>query len=252
MENSIELEHISKKFRIYHEKRSSVFELVTSFMNRRPYFEIVPVLEDITFSIKKGETFGIMGNNGSGKTTLLRLISKIYKPDKGTVRTWGNIVPLLQLGIGFQPELTATNNIVTYGILLGFTKQWIKSKVPEILKYAELEKFADAKIKNFSSGMYSRLAFSTAIQVDPDILIVDEVLAVGDVAFQRKCMESFDEIKKKGKTILFVSHDPGQILQMSDRVMVLRQGKIENIGDPQIVVNSYLKQELKTDQQKIN
>lgn len=238
---------MSKKFRIYHEKRSSIFEVVSGYINRRANFETIQVLDDITFSVKKGETFGIMGNNGSGKTTLLRLISKIYKPDKGTIKTEGNIVPLLQLGIGFQPELTAENNIITYGILLGFTKQWMKSKIPEILKYAELEKFTDVKIKNFSSGMYSRLAFATAIQVDPDILIVDEVLSVGDVTFQQKSLESFDDFKKKGKTILFVTHDPGQILQMCDRVMILKQGKIDKIGEPQETVNYYLKSSLSHD-----
>lgn len=213
-------------------------------MNRRANSETIQILDDISFSVKKGETFGIMGNNGSGKTTLLRLISKIYKPDTGTIQTEGNMVPMLQLGIGFQPELTAENNIITYGILLGFTKKWMQSKIPAILKYAELEKFADIKIKNFSSGMYSRLAFATAIQVDPDILIVDEVLSVGDVAFQKKSLESFDDFKKRGKTILFVTHDPGQILQMCDRVMILKQGKIDKIGEPQETVNYYLKSSL--------
>lgn len=246
MDYSIEVEHISKKFRIFHEKRNSIFEVLTSFTNRRSNFETIQVLDDVTFSVRKGETFGIIGNNGSGKTTLLRLISKIYAPDKGMIKTQGTIVPLLQLGIGFQPELTAMNNIITYGILLGFTKQWIKAKIPEILQYAELEKFADTKIKHFSSGMYSRLAFSTAVQVDPDILIVDEVLSVGDIAFQQKCLKTFDEIKKKGKTILFVSHDPGQILQMCDTVMVLKQGKIDKIGEPQEVVNYYLKSSSQT------
>ena len=246
MENAIELEHVTKRFKIFHEKRGSVFDVVSSFMNRKSNFETITAVEDVTFNVKKGETFGIIGNNGSGKTTLLRLISKIFKSDVGTVRTEGSIVPLLQLGIGFQPELTAIDNIVTYGILLGFSKKWIKSKIPEILRYAELEKFADTKIKNFSSGMYSRLAFATAIQVDPDILIVDEVLAVGDVTFQQKCMETFDDIQKSGKTILFVSHDPGQILRMCDRVILLNQGKTEKIGDPQEVMSHYLKSALKT------
>jgi lipopolysaccharide transport system ATP-binding protein len=246
MMNSIEAEHVSKKFKIYHEKKTSVFDIVSSFINRSSHFETITVLDDITFSVKKGETFGIVGNNGSGKSTLLRLISKIFKPDEGLIKTEGNIVPLLQLGIGFQPELTAIDNIITYGILLGFTKSWIKDRVPEILKYAELEKFADTKIKNFSTGMFSRLAFSTAIQVDPDILIVDEVLAVGDLGFQEKCLQSFDEIRRKGKTILFVSHDPGQILRMCDRVMMLNRGRMDKIGDPQEVVNHYLKSTLKT------
>lgn len=246
MENAIELEHVTKRFKIFHEKRSSVFDVVSSFMNRGSNFETITALEDVTFKVKKGETLGIIGKNGSGKTTLLRLISKIFKPDTGTLKTEGSIVPLLQLGIGFQPELTAIDNIFTYGILLGFSKKWIKSKIPEILQYAELEKFADTKIKNFSSGMYSRLAFATAIQVDPDILIVDEVLAVGDVAFKQKCMETFDEIQKTGKTILFVSHDPSQILSMCDRVILLNQGKMEKMGEPQDVMNYYLKSALKT------
>jgi len=246
MMDSIQVEHVSKKFKIYHERRTSIFDVVSSLVNRNSHFETMTVLNDITFSVKKGETFGIIGNNGSGKTTLLKLISKIFKPDKGIIKTQGTIVPLLQLGIGFQPELTAIDNIITYGILLGFTKNWIKDKIPEILKYAELDKFADTKIKNFSSGMYSRLAFSTAIQVDPDILIVDEVLAVGDLGFQEKCLQSFDEIRRKGKTILFVSHDPGQILRMCDRVMMLNRGKMDKIGDTQEVVNYYLKSTLKT------
>jgi len=246
MENSIEVEQVSKKFKIYHEKRSSIFEVVTNFANRRSNFEILQVLNGITFSVKKGETLGIMGNNGSGKTTLLRLISKIYKPDVGTINTVGSIVPLLQLGIGFQPELTAVNNIITYGIILGFTKEWIKSKLSEILRYAELEKFADTKIKKFSSGMYSRLAFATAIQVDPDIFIVDEVLSVGDIAFQEKCKDTFSDFKKRGKTILFVSHNTKTILALCDKVMILKHGKVEKLGDPQETVNSYLKAELKT------
>jgi lipopolysaccharide transport system ATP-binding protein len=246
MENVIELAHVTKKFKIFHEKHNSVFDVISNMMNRTSNFETITAVDDVTFHVKKGETLGIVGNNGSGKTTLLRLISKIFRPDTGTVKTEGSIVPLLQLGIGFQPELTAIDNITTYGILLGFSKKWIKSKIPEILSYAELEKFADTKIKNFSSGMYSRLAFATAIQVDPDILIVDEVLAVGDVAFQQKCMETFDCIQKSGKTILFVSHDPGQILRMCNIVMLLNQGKLEKIGDPQDVMNYYLKSALKT------
>lgn len=246
MKNSIEVNHVSKKFKIYHEKKNSIFEVMSSYFAKKSSYEILQVLDDVTFSVKQGETFGIMGNNGSGKTTLLRLISKIYKPDNGDVKTQGNIIPLLQLGIGFQPELTAVHNIITYGILLGFKKEWIKSKIPEILKYAELEKFSDTKIKNFSSGMYSRLAFATAIQVDPEILIVDEVMAVGDLGFQQKCMESFDEIRKRGKTILLVSHDPGTILQLSDRVMILNKGKVEKLGDPQETVSHYLELVMKT------
>lgn len=244
MTNTIELDHVSKQFRIYHEKRNSIFELVTGMFNRKSHFEHVTVLDDVTFTVKKGETLAIMGDNGSGKTTILKLISKIYRPDEGSIKTDGVIVPLLQLGIGFQPELTATDNIITYGVLLGFTKTWIKSKIPEILKYAELEKYADAKIKNFSSGMYTRLAFSTAIQVNPDILLVDEVLSVGDIAFQKKGLDSFHEFKKQGKTVIYVSHDPYSVLQISDRVMILKKGKIDRIGNPQETVDYYMKSSL--------
>jgi len=241
MSQIISFEHIYKGFRLYHEQKNSIFELVTSFATRKSHLEHLKVLEDISFSVNRGETFGIVGNNGSGKTTILKLISNIYKPDKGTIKAQGQIVPLLQLGIGFHPELTAIDNIITYGILLGFTKKWIKSKIPEILQYAELEKFSDTKIKNFSSGMYSRLAFSTAIQVDPDILLVDEVLAVGDVSFQKKCLSSFDDFKKSNKTIVFVSNDMHHILNICDRVLLLKNNKIEKIGNPEEVVNYYTK-----------
>lgn len=240
MSFAIQLDHVSKKFKIFHEKRNSFFEFVTNIGNKNKNFEYLNVLDDVSFSVNKGETFGIIGKNGTGKTTLLRLISKIYKPDSGTVSTQGSIVPLLQLGIGFHPELTSYDNIMTYGILLGFSKQWIKSKIPEILSFAELEKFADVKIKNFSSGMYARLAFSTAVQVDPDILLVDEVLAVGDLTFKKKCVETFDDFKRRKKTILFVSHDTSTVLRICDRAMVLREGKIDKIGNPQEVVDYYI------------
>ena len=239
--NTIEVKNVTKGFKIFHEKRNSIYDLVTSFASKKSHYEYLTVLDDISFSVNSGEVFGIMGDNGSGKTTLLKLISKIYRPNKGTINTSGKIVPLLQLGIGFHPELTAIDNIITYGILLGFTKKWIKSKIPGILEYSELERFSDTKIKNFSSGMYSRLAFSTAVQVDPEILLVDEVLAVGDISFQQKCMESFDEFKRRGKTIMFVSHDPSKILNICDRVMILKDNKIDKIGNPSEVVADYIK-----------
>ena len=238
-ENAVEVKNISKTFRIFHEKRNSVYESITGWFSRKKYYEDLEVLKNISFSIKKGEMFGIVGKNGTGKTTLLRIISGVYQPDKGNVTIHGSLVPFLSIGLGFQGELTARANVIQYGILLGFKRKEIIARVEKIMEFAELEKFADTKLKNFSSGMYARLAFSTAIQVDPDILIIDEVLQVGDLAFQAKSYETILSFKKRGKAIIFVTHDMAAVLQHCDRAMYLNKGVIEAIGDPEIVVKSY-------------
>ena len=235
----IELKNVSKTFRIYHEKRNSVYETIVGWFSKKKYYEDLPVLKDVSFSVKKGEMFGIIGRNGAGKTTLLRIISGIYKPDSGSVLINGSLVPFLGLGTGFQIELTARANVIQYGILLGFNKIEISGLVDEIIKFAELEKFADIKIKNFSSGMYARLAFSTAIQVDPDVLIIDEALLVGDLGFQQKCFETINNFKNNGKAIILVTHDMQIIQSFCDRAMFLDQGIIESIGDPAEVIQAY-------------
>ncbi len=240
-ENVIEVENITKSFRIYHDKQNSVFETITSPFTKKRHFEILTVLDDVSFTVKKGEMVGIIGLNGSGKTTLLRLISRIYYPDKGQISTRGTIIPFLELGAGFQPELTARDNIILYGIILGFSKKEIKKKLDEIIKYAELEKFIDTKLKNFSSGMYARLAFSTAIQVDPDILLVDEILSVGDLPFQKKSFNTFMDFRKRGKAILFVSHNLTSIKDICDRAIFINKGKIHTIGEPTKVIEEYTK-----------
>jgi len=239
-EFSIRVKNVSKHFRLYHEKRTTMFEAISGILNRKPYYETLQVLDNISFDVKKGESFGIVGKNGSGKTTLLRILSHIFHPDSGSVEINGTIVPVLALGLGFHPELTAVTNIYQSSILLGLSKRKISQHVDDIIKFAELEKFADTKIKNFSSGMQMRLAFSTAVQVDPEILLLDEVYAVGDVNFQKKCFETILDFKKRGKSIIFVSHDMGDIKQISDRAMFLNQGKISSIGDTDSVVNDYL------------
>ncbi|MFY3742037.1 MAG: lipopolysaccharide transport system ATP-binding protein [Candidatus Nitrosomirales archaeon] len=239
--NAIEFENVTKSFRIHHEKINSVFEHVSNIFNRQNQFERLTVLNDVSFTVKQGEMFGIIGRNGVGKTTLLRLIANIFKADKGIVRTNGSIIPLIQLGAGFEPDLTTSDNIILYGVILGFSRKEITEKVEDILKFAELEKFADTKIKNFSSGMYSRLAFSTAIQVDPDILLVDEVLAVGDESFKQKSFEAFMSFRKKGKTILYVSHNLESIKELCDRALLLHKGSIQSIGSPTTVVDAYMK-----------
>src|ERR1051326_2783436 len=176
---AVEVKNISKTFRIYHEKRNSVYESISGWFSKKKYYEDLQILNDVSFSVKKGEMFAIVGKNGIGKTTLLRIIAGIYKPDRGTVTVNGSVAPLLGLGAGFQGDLTARSNIIQYGILLGFKKKDIIERIDDIMKFAELEKFADTKLKNFSSGMHARLAFATAVQVDPDILIIDEVIQVG-------------------------------------------------------------------------
>jgi len=183
--------------------------------------------------------FGIIGRNGIGKTTLLRLISGIYKPNSGKISVNGTLVPFLTLGFGFQMEMTATDNVILYGKLLGIPGKKIKENVNEVMKFAELERFADTKLKNFSSGMYARLAFATAVQVDPQIILMDEILTVGDIGFQKKCYETFLSYKKRKKSIVLVTHDLNAIRENCDRAMFLNDGKIIEIGEPQQVIESY-------------
>ena len=238
-ENSINVKNVSKKFRLYHEKRTTIFESLSGSINRKSYYETLQVLNNVSFNVKKGETFGIVGRNGSGKTTLLRILSKIYQPDSGTIETNGSVVPVLALGLGFHPDLTAITNIYQSSILLGISKKQIVDKTNDIIKFAELEKFADTKIKNFSSGMAMRLAFSTAVQVDPAVLLLDEVIAVGDLNFQKKCLAVMEDFKKRGKSIVIVSHNPSDIKQLCDRALFLKDGHIETIGNPTEVMESY-------------
>ena len=238
-EYAVSVNHVSKKFKLYHEKRDSIFEAMTGFMQEKKNSEILQALDDISFDVKRGEIFGIIGPNGGGKSTLLRIISKIYIPDSGSVDVKGVMIPILALGLGFHPEFTAVTNIYQSSILLGFKKEVIDSRVKEIIKFAELEKFADTKVKNFSSGMLMRLAFATSVLVDPDILIIDEVLAVGDTRFQKKCAETILSFKKRGKAIIFVSHNMNTIQEYADRAMFLNNGKAEKIGSPADAIAAY-------------
>ena len=238
-EYAVSVKHVSKKFKIYHEKSDSIFEAMIGFMQEKKNSEILQALDDISFDVKRGEIFGIVGPNGGGKSTLLRIISRIYRPDSGSVDVKGTIIPILALGLGFHPEFTAITNIYQSSILLGFPKEEISKRVDDIIKFAELEKFADTKVKNFSNGMLMRLAFATSVLVDPDILIIDEVLAVGDIRFQKKCVETILAFKKRGKAIIFVSHDMGVIQEYADRAMFLNNGKAEKIGSPADAIAAY-------------
>lgn len=238
-DNAVELKNVTKKFRIHHEKKNSLFEYITSFSNGKGKYEELSVLKNVSLSIKKGEMVGIIGFNGTGKTTLLKIISKIYTPTEGKVITRGKITPFLELGTGFNGELTARDNIILYGAILGFSKTEIVKRIDDIIQFADLEKFLDTKLKNFSSGMNARLAFSTAIQVDPDVLLVDEVLSVGDITFQKKSFDAMMKFKKSNKTIVFVSHNIEQVRKLCDRVFLLHNGSMVLEGKPDLVMEKY-------------
>src|SRR6266496_1636956 len=231
-EPAVIVKDLYKSFRLPHEQSSGIKETVVRFLNRKKGYEIQHVLEDITFDIQKGEFFGIVGRNGSGKSTLLKLLGGIYAPDKGLVHVNGSLTPFIELGVGFNPELSGRENVFLNGAILGLTTKEIEQKYRIIVEFAELERFMDQKLKNYSSGMLVRLAFSIAIQAHNGILLVDEVLAVGDERFQNKCLKVFAEIKKDPhKTVIFVSHDMGSVQRFCDRAMVVDTGALLFIGD---------------------
>lgn len=196
-------------------------------------------LEGITFRVRKGEVMGIIGLNGSGKTTLLRVIAGVYQPNSGSVEVNGKLSPLLQLGTGFQGDLDARENIIMNGMLLGISKSDIKNKVNDILQYAELENFVNMKLKHYSTGMRGRLAFATAMQIDPEILLVDEILSVGDIEFQKKSFETFLSFIKSGKTVLHVTHNLQWLSKYSNRIILLDKGRIVAIGQPNVIIKKY-------------
>lgn len=233
MNSAIELENITKIFYVSKEK------LILKRKNITNPIKKLVALSDVSLNISKGETVALLGLNGSGKTTLLRIISGIYKPDSGSVKVFGRLAPLLQIGTGFNVELDAIDNIKMYGMLLGFSKKDIEGKIDEILRFAELTKFSKMKIKNYSSGMRARLGFATAFQIDPDILLVDEVLAVGDETFRQKSLNEFIKFKEKGKTIVFTTHNLNWISELADRVVLLSEGKVLGIGPPKEILEMY-------------
>ncbi|KXS43602.1 MAG: ABC-type polysaccharide/polyol phosphate transport system, ATPase component [Methanolobus sp. T82-4] len=235
----IEVEDLHKSFRIPHEKRNTLFETLTGFLNP-PSYETFHALKDINFSVEEGEFFGIIGENGSGKSTLLKIISQILYPTEGKVSVNKKVTPFLELGIGFQPDMTAVENIKIYGTIMGMSKRDIRSKTDDILEFAGLEKFRDTKLKNFSSGMQVRLAFSTAIQTDPEILLMDEVLAVGDMEFQQKCLDVLEQYRKEGVTIVFVSHDLGSVRRFCDRTLLLHKGEQVVLDKTSEVIDRYV------------
>lgn len=237
MPYAVQIQDVSKMFKLYHENVKSLKEKVLFF--RRMGYEQFWALDDVSIDVEQGETLGIIGANGSGKSTLLKCITKILYPTKGKVTTNGSIAALLELGAGFQPDLTGRENIYLNASILGFSRKEVDKRIEDIVAFSELERFIDNHVRNYSSGMYIRLGFAVAINVDPDILIIDEVLAVGDEAFQRKCLARIDEIQNEGKTIIFVTHSVDLTREICDRVVMLDHGKIVKEGSPREVVDFY-------------
>ena len=235
---AIEVAGVSKTFRIPHDQRTFVKEYFVHPLRRTTY-ERNEALKEVTFSIPAGEFFGVLGSNGSGKSTLLRILAGIYVPDSGLVRVSGLLSPFIELGVGFNLELNARDNIRINATLAGLTKRELDEKFDEILAFSELERFVDQRLKNYSSGMLVRLAYSIAIQIPFDVLLLDEVLAVGDEAFQQKCFATFDGFKEHGKTVVFVSHDLGLMERFCDRVLLLQSGVVQALGAPGEVIDQY-------------
>ena len=235
---AIEIDEVWKTFEIPHERHDTLKERFLHPL-RRTTFESNDALRDVSLSIDYGEFFGIIGPNGSGKSTLLKIVAGIYKPDRGRIIVDGLTSPFIELGVGFNPELNARDNVLVNGTLLGLSRKEIEQKFDEIMAFAELERFVDQKLKNFSSGMVVRLAYSVAIQVPFDILLLDEVLAVGDQAFQEKCLATLEAIRSSGKTIVFISHDLGSVRQLCDRAALIHGGVVKSLGAPGAVTDAY-------------
>ena len=241
-EIAVSVKEVTKDFILPHESTNSLKSRIVNFYKKKDKgYEIQHALRGISFDVKKGEFFGIFGRNGSGKSTLLKIIAQIYQPTSGNVKVKGKLVPFIELGVGFNPELTGRENVYLNGALLGFSHKEIDDRYNDIVKFAELEDFMDQKLKNYSSGMQVRLAFSVATRAEADILVVDEVLAVGDADFQRKCYDYFKSLKKNKKTVIFVTHSMDAAKEYCDRAILIKDGKIAVEGKAKMVADEYLK-----------
>jgi lipopolysaccharide transport system ATP-binding protein len=236
-EIAVRVDHVSKSFRMYHERNLSLKSAI--MRGRTSVHEDFWALKDVTFDVPAGSTFGLIGSNGSGKSTLLKCLAKIYFPNQGAITHFGKIAAMLEVGSGFHTELSGRENIFLNGSILGMTKKEITAKFDEIVDFSGVEQFIDQPVKNYSSGMYVRLGFAIAINVNPDILVVDEVLAVGDAEFQEKCLQKFRDFRKAGKTVILVSHDMGSVSAMCDRAAWLRNGELVVSGTADETIRAY-------------
>lgn len=239
MDNIIEVKNVSVKFNLASEKISSLKEYVIKVIKKQIRYKEFWALKDVSFSVKRGSVLGIVGLNGAGKSTLLKTISGIIKPTEGAISANGGIAPLIELGAGFDMELTARENIYLNGAVLGYSNKFIDEKFDEIVEFSELEEFIDVPLKNYSSGMVARIAFGIATLVKPDILIVDEILSVGDFKFQKKCEEKIRQLMSGGTTVILVSHSIEQIETMCDHVIWLEKGEVKMFGDADLVCKAY-------------
>lgn len=235
------IKNVYKSFRLPHERASGLKSLLVNFYKRRRGHTTQHVLKGVSFTINKGDFFGIVGRNGSGKSTLLKLLAGIYVPNKGHVTINGSLTPFIELGVGFNPELTGRENVFLNGALLGFNRKEMTAMYDDIVDFAELQDFMDQKLKNYSSGMEVRLAFSIAIKVNSDILLLDEVLAVGDAAFQKKCFDHLRQLKKDKRTVIFISHDMNAVREYCDKAVLLEQGSVAAAGKAEKVAQAYTK-----------
>lgn len=248
---AIQVRNVKKDFYLPHHKSGSIKQsIVQIFQKKEKGGENFHALRGVSFDVKDGEFLGIVGRNGSGKSTLLKILSNIYMPSSGHVKHYGKLVPFIELGVGFKAELTGRENVYLNGALLGFSKKEIDERYDTIVAFSELGEFMDQKLKNYSSGMKVRLAFSVATHADADILLLDEVLAVGDADFQRKCYDYFKSLKKQKKTIIFVTHSMGAVREYCDRAILIKDGKVAHEGSPDDVADEYLKMFNKADQPK--
>jgi ABC-2 type transport system ATP-binding protein len=238
VEPAVTVENVSKTFRLYHERNQSL--KVALLRRRRATYEELWALRDVSFTVPRGQTFALIGENGSGKSTLLKCIARILRPESGRTAVDGKVSALLELGAGFHPELSGRDNIFLNGSILGLSKRHIEERFDEIVDFAGLDRFIDTPVKNYSSGMYVRLGFSVAINVDPDVLLVDEVLAVGDEQFQRKCAEKFADLRARGKTIVIVSHSLSTVRSVCDHAAWLQQGRLRMVGPAPAVIDAYI------------
>ena len=237
-EIAVSVEHVGKKFRLYQERNQSIKSAI--MRGRRSIHEDFWALNDVSFDVPVGSTFGLIGSNGSGKSTLLKCLARIYYPDRGAITANGRVASLLEVGSGFHQELSGRENIFLNGSILGMSKKEVTRKFDEIVDFSGVEQFIDQPVKNYSSGMYVRLGFAVAINVDPDTLVVDEVLSVGDAEFQEKCRLKFVDFREQGKTVILVSHSMGTVESMCDTAAWLNKGDLVTVGDAQGTVKAYL------------